>query len=159
MPRYEKAGEPIYKLMQDLIKKHHPDLCTVMDRIYVTMREPAAKSGGKPVLAKPSKFKEKYNALHGTNYVFEIELALEEWYQAGDDLTREAIMYNALCHLDVSVSEEEAAEEKYSLRAPDIVGFREEFERYGLGWRPEFQEADNHLPVFDNGVKIPRDDQ
>lgn len=147
---YQVAASEVFSKMKNLIRDHHPDLMMVIDRIQILFRYPASKSNGEPVLGKAQKVSDKVNTLADTDFVFLLEIAGEEWEMELDVLQREALLYHLLSQLEVEVNED--GEEKYKMRPYDVVGFREEFERYGVGWRPKFN--DDPLPPLNTGVEV-----
>ena len=147
---YQLGGKDVVQLMEQLIRAHHPDLVCVIDRIKIMMRFPASKVNGEVLLGKASKVSDKMNAFAQTNDVYLLEIAGEEWEITLDDVQREALMFHMLSSIEVVVNDD--GEEKYNMRPYDVVGFRDEFERYGVGWRPKFD--DDPLPPLNMKAEV-----
>lgn len=144
---YYKADGTVMRQVEQLIRADHPDLVEVIDRILVIFRDPGAKEGGRPVLGKHGKVSDRSNIVGGTNYVFFMELNAESWASDLDTTQKEALLFHHLSGMG-SEENEKTGETKFILRPPDVVGYVEEFERYGLAWRPQFEEEP--LPPLEN---------
>lgn len=135
---YWKADGQILDQIEELIREHHPDLVECIGRILVLFRDPGAKEGGLHVLGKHGKVTDRQNAVGETDYIFYIELNNETWASDLDTIQKEALLFHHLSGMGVEVTDKGVT--KYVIRPPDVVGFREEFERYGIAWRPKFEE-------------------
>lgn len=128
-----KAGPDVEKLLQKLIGKHHPNLLLIKDEIAVVFKEKASSPGGTAILGKSKKAPPLLTVFTGTDYKFIIELADDEWKEL-DSRQQQALLDHHLCSL-VCEEDPESGGFKCAVRAPDVVGYREELKRWGM-WRP-----------------------
>lgn len=128
------ANEEVRSMMEHLIREYHHDLLPVMDDIAIIFREKAANSSGNPVFGKTKKTPALLSVLSNKTYKFVIELANDVWVTL-DGGQQMALLDHHLCACVVEF-DEESGEYKSSLRAPDVVAYKEEVERHGT-WRPE----------------------
>jgi len=129
----------VWGIIKDLIGNHHPHLAGVCNEIVVIFRDKPSKSGGKELLGKTSKVSKKTNAIAGTNYAFEIEIAFSRWVGLSD-AQKKALIDHHLCAMQTE-EDEQTAELKCSVRPPDVFYYHGEIERHG-DWRPRDEGSD-----------------
>lgn len=147
-----KANEDVHNKVKELIRANHPDLFIVSEEIVVLFRERASKSGGVPIYGKPMRVSARSNALAGEDYKFVLELGADTWE---DELTarqREALLDSLLtaCRCE---EDPKSGELKLKVVKPDIVGFRENIERYGY-WMPVPEEVEKEGPPKENDAAV-----
>lgn len=133
------ADNEVWGIINNLIGNHHPHLAGVSQEIVVIFREKASKSGGKELLGKTSKVSKKTNAIAGTQYAFEIEIAYDKWLTL-DPAQRTALIDHHLCAMQTE-EDEQTLEIKCSVRPPDVFYFHGEIERHG-DWRPREEPSE-----------------
>lgn len=131
------SDNEVWGIISHLIGNFHPHLAGVSQEIVVIFREKASKSGGKEILGKTSKVSKKTNAIAGTEYAFEIELAYDKWLGLSDT-QKTALIDHHLCAMNTE-EDEQTAELKCSVRPPDVFYYHGEIERHG-DWRPREEE-------------------
>lgn len=133
---YWKANKDIHDKLMELIGKNHPDLAICAEEIVVFFREKASSAAP---LGTAKKAQPLHVALYGETLQFLIELPADTWEDKLDSRQQEALLDY---HLTACRAEEDpkSGETKYSIAKPDVMLFRENFERYGL-WQPKDEEG------------------
>ena len=143
-----KANEEIHDKMKALVKDNHPDLFIVQEEILVMFRERAGSRGGQKIYGRPLRAPAIGNAMAGEDYKFILELGADTWENDLTSRQREALLDSLLtaCRCE---EDPKSGELKCHVAYPDIVGFRENIERYGY-WMPLPEEVEEAGPPKEN---------
>ena len=136
---FYKASTEVHDRMKALIGQNHPDLALISEEIGIIFREKASNSGGQRVLGKTYRPAPQLNALYNGDYKFIIELPADIWENELGDRERDAMMDHHLCSMTSELNEETGEPVCMSLR-PDIIGYKENIERFGM-WFPKKPET------------------
>jgi hypothetical protein len=123
-------GPEMQKRLDYAIANWHPDLALAHDKIAVVMREKASKSGGVVVLGKSKKASPILQILGKKNYVFILELALDEWQPMPEE-NKMALLDHLLCACGVK-TDEKSGGLSYFIKKPEIQMFKAELRRHGV---------------------------
>jgi len=126
-----RARTEIHDKVMHLVAQNHPDLALVSDEILVFFRETATASAP---LGSIKKATAEHEALRGESLSFIITLPADTW----ENLTsrqQEACLDFLLCAAQCEEDPKNGTLKKKIVK-PDVMIFRENFERYGL-WQPE----------------------
>lgn len=140
--QYSNAPE-VAQVAKDLISQHHPHLSLVGAdgkgvRIEYYFTDTAPKSGGKEVIGKARKITslaafmaggDDEASLDAGDPFFAIVIHRPSWLVMDAD-RRRALVDHELCHLGVTVDDEDLL--KLSIIAHDVEEFRAVIERHGL---------------------------
>lgn len=137
---YWKANKDIHGKVMELIGQNHPDLSLIAEEIVVIFREKASKAGGQVVYGKASKVPEKMKAVADEDYKFMLELGADAWENDLTSRQQEALLDHLLCSCRCE-EDPKSGKIKLSIAPPDLVAFRENYERYGL-WFPREHDED-----------------
>ena len=132
-PHYP-AKKEIVDRVRDLIlsKPSHHDLVPVIDQIAVMFCEKAPKQEGVGI---PFQVKKAPTVLDGlpeikVRYAFFIILSAEMWADA-NSMDQESWLFSALCACSAE-EDEDSGETKTKTRKPDVWGYRDAVDEYGL---------------------------
>lgn len=143
---YWRADDEVDEIAKELIEKHHQDL--LEEDVVFLMRSKAAKSDGRAVLGTASKLSEKQRTLMGSDALFVIEIAADEWKSLGK-LQRIALVDHELCHCTVEETEKDGyVERKAKIRQHDLEEFYDIVRRYGA-WKDDIKEIGEQLKLFE----------
>lgn len=135
--RGDKTIHPAYRVMEDLIPKHHQHLKDAKIAMAWNFSW-KADVDGRLILGKCKKVAPIDRELHGFDFV--IMLNFDIWNSAEfADKQRIALVDHELCHAEMAVDEEtgeqkadEAGRLQWRMRKHDIEEFREIVQRHGL---------------------------
>lgn len=132
---YWKAGKDVMDRVRKLIANYHPNLALIEDEIAVVFKDKATERGGVVIPGNTKKAPALMSVLTDKKfeYKFIIEIGADIWNNL-TNAQQEALLDHHLCAMLVE-EDEKSGGIKCSLRLPDFVGYKEEFERHGM-WRP-----------------------
>src|SRR3989344_654780 len=136
----------IHEDLHRLIAKNRPDLAAVLDEIVIVFKEKAGHSGGRTVYGGASRSSPMTNTLAGKDYKFSLTIGSDAWEHELTSKQREALLDFLLTACRVE-EDKKSGELKCRVVKPDILGYRENFERYGF-WMPRENE-DEEVPPTD----------
>lgn len=125
------ARTEIRDKVMNLVAQNHPDLVLVSDEIMIFFREKATASAP---LGSIKKANPREVALYGEPLKFIMELPADKWEEM-TSRQQEAALDFLLCAARCEENPK-TGELKCKIAKPDVMIFRENFERYGL-WQPE----------------------
>lgn len=146
-----KASDDVHDRMKALIGQNHPDLALICDEIGIVFREKAANSGGQRQLGKTYKPSPSLNAMYNGDLKFIIELPADIWENELTSTNRDAMLDHHLCSITAEL-DDETGEPVCQRLSPDIVGFKENIERFGM-WYPKEPETTTEGPEVDGLVE------
>lgn len=133
-----KAGPEVFKRLQTLIDKYHPNLLIIQDEIAIVFKEKASTPGGTVVLGKTKKASPLLVLMTDFPWKYIIEIGEDEWMNLSTR-QRDALLDHHLCAMAVE-EDPQSGEIKCGVRPPTVVGYEEELERWGF-WRPHAPQA------------------
>lgn len=139
--RVDRETSDVVQIAEQLIDRYHPDL---QGEVAFVMRLPAAKRGGRVVMATASKMSAKVAALIDYPPSFIIEVADDAWKEL-DLAGKRALIDHELCHCAVETNED--GETKCRMRDHDLEEFEAIARRHGP-WDIGVQRFVEQLEMF-----------
>lgn len=146
-----KASDDVHDRMREVLALNHPDLAIVCNEIGIIFREKHGNSGGQRVMGRAYKPSPATTAMYNGEFKFIIELPGDIWENELGAREREAMLDHCLCMITAE-EDKETAEPICRTRGPDVVGFKENIERFGM-WYPKDPEAETEGPEVDGLVE------
>jgi len=128
-----KAGDDVVSTVSDLIKKHHPHLVEIIEKIAVVFREKGTVVEDMIIAGSTAKAPSILSVLVPEHdFVFVITLAADAWEEM-DAKNRLALLDHHLCACGAKEDEKDGSM-SYFKRPPDVAFYKGEVERHGA-WR------------------------
>lgn len=129
---YFPAKDEVVKQVRDLVYQNHHELVIVVDEILVMFRDSAPKENGVEI---PFQVRKAPPLIHGmpevkVKYEFFLILSGDMW-QVASSFDKEAWLDSALCAMTAE-EDAESGETKTKTRKPDVWGYRDAIDRYGM---------------------------
>lgn len=162
MAGLEIASPTAQQIKNKLIDEYHPDLVGIKHQIIVMFKEKASSRGGVKILGTSKKMPKIANVIAGKDYIFQIEVAEEEWENLNNH-KRCALIDHHLCSLR-SEKLEQTNDTRYFIAPPEISYYRDEVERWNY-WRSDedifetedigkVKDPENQLGLFNQDGSI-----